>query len=271
MTGALRRTVCSLVALALAASATACGAPTGAVQGSQDGPLLVAAAADLGPAFTELGALYREQTGHEVTFTFGSSGQLAQQLVNGAPFEVFASADVAYVHDVLDAGVGDPSTVTTYAVGRLVVWVREDTAEGPVAIGDLVDPRYGRIAVANPDHAPYGVAAVEALRRAGIYAQVQDRLVFGENASDTLRLASSGNADAALVALSLALAGPASHVAAVPADLHEPLDQALVVTAGGERVRPAAEFAALVASPQGRELMARHGFELPTDLPAGTG
>ena len=223
---------------------------------AEDRPLLVAAASDLGPAFTELGEVYEEQTGRSVTFTFGSSGQLSQQVVNGAPFEVFAAANEAFVDDVLEAGQGDPSTKQQYALGRIAVW----TPSGRVSVQDLAQPRFRRIAVANPEHAPYGVAAVQALRSSGVYDRVQPRLVYGENVSDTLRLATSGNADAAVVALSLASVEDSGTFTEVPATAHAPLRQVLVVT--GEREQAAREFADLVTGERGREVLRRYGFQV---------
>jgi len=229
---------------------------------TQDGPLLVAAASDLGPAFTELGQVYEQETGRAVTFTFGSSGQLSQQIVNGAPFEVFASASATFVDDVVKAGQADVATVADYALGRIVVWTRGDA--GPQAsLADLVQPRFRRIAVANPEHAPYGVAAVEALQGAGVYDRVRSRLVYGENVSDTLRLASSGNADVAIVALSLATVEDGGRFTEVPAAAHRPLRQALVVTAEGGRAGAAEDFAELVVSEPGRAVLARYGFAPP--------
>ncbi|MEX2291831.1 MAG: molybdate ABC transporter substrate-binding protein [Mycobacteriales bacterium] len=240
----------ALAAAALLVLLAGCGSAQGSTAAD---PLLVAAAADLLPAFRELGERYTEQTGRPVTFTFGSSGQLAQQLANGAPYELFASADVRYVDQVLAAGRGEASTKAEYALGRLAVWSRD----APVALDQLAEPRFGRIALANPEHAPYGRAAEQALRSAG--ALDPDRLVFGENVTDTLRLATSGNADVAVVALSVARTA-GGHVTPVPAAAHEPLRQALVVTG---RPDAAAPFAELVTSHEGRAVLARHGFAPP--------
>ena len=228
---------------------------------TEDRPLLVAAASDLQPAFTELGELYEQQTGRSVTFTFGSSGQLAQQLENGAPFEVFASASVAYVDQVLAAGRGDAVSKADYAMGRLALWSRTN-ATAAATVQQLAGPGFRRIAIANPEHAPYGLAAEQALQSAGIHDLVKDRLVYGENVSDTLRLASSGNADVALVALSLAQAS-GGRFTVVPASAHAPLRQALVVTAELDRIASARVFADLVTSPRGRAVLVRHGFSPP--------
>ena len=227
--------------------------------------LLVAGASDLRPAFEELGRRFTATTGTEVTFSFGSSGQLAQQIINGAPFDVFASADVGFVDRVLDKGIGDRTTKSTYAFGRLALWTPPGGA--PLSsVGELGDAAITRLAIANPDHAPYGVAAVQALTSAGIYASVTDRLVYGENVSDAYRLATSGNADAALVSLSLVIANAkGGRYITVPAEAHRPLEQALVVTASGKRAAAARAFAALVRSKDGRTVMRKFGFLLTGD------
>lgn len=223
--------------------------------------ITVAAASDLRPAFEELGALFTAETGTKVVFSFGSSGQLREQIINGAPFDLFASANGAFVDQVIDAGRGVAATRADYALGRIVLWVPRD-AELPVSIEELVDPRFRRIAIANPQHAPYGLAAAQALTTAGVYPSVQDRLVYGENISDTFRIAQSGNAEIGIIALSLTVAD-GSDYRLIPADLHEPLQQALVVTSIGSQGEAATAFADFIGSPTGREVMTRFGFVLP--------
>lgn len=245
----------SVLALLLLVLATGCSSHTSAAEP----PLLVAAAADLQPAFEELGRAYEEQTGEAVTFTFGSSGQLAEQLKNGAPYGVFASASDRYVDEVLRAGRGDPGTRAEYALGRLAVW----TPERETTLEQLPEPRFRRIALANPEHAPYGSAAQQALQATGVSGRVQSRLVYGENVTDALRLATSGNADAAVVALSLVQDRGAGVHTVVPAEAHAPLRQALVVTAEPARAADARAFAALVTSDAGQRVLARHGFSPP--------
>jgi molybdate transport system substrate-binding protein len=227
--------------------------------------ITVAAAADLRFAFEDLGVAFTERTDIAVTFSFGSSGQLREQIVNGAPFDVFASANADFFDDVIAAGRGVGETRLDYALGRLVV-VAAPGKEPPSAIGGLADPSYRRVAVANPDHAPYGVAALQALRTAGIDEVLADRLVYGENISDTLRIVRSGNADAGIVALSLVTDD--QHLL-VPDDLHEPLRQALVVTSTGARGRAAQAFADFVTGPKGQEVLARYGFVVPDGAGAG--
>jgi molybdate transport system substrate-binding protein len=259
----------AVVAVGMALALSGCGgsADTESSAG-EDGAaapaqILVAAASDLRVAFEELGAAFAKETGTEVTFTFGSSGQLAQQIANGAPFDLFASADVGYVDDVIDAGRGDAETKRTYAFGHIVIWSRDRSYPDLAAVA--ADEALTKLAIANPEHAPYGVAAEQALERAGVYDDVARRLVFGENISDTLRLAQSGNADAAIVALSLAITSDGEWTP-IPEGLHEPLEQALVVTAeSDEQARLARAFADFVSSAEGREVMRRYGFLLPGD------
>lgn len=246
----------------------ACGAPeeptSDALTG--DAALLVAGASDLRPAFSEIGVLFTAETGHEVIFDFGSSGQLAQRIMEGAPVDVYASAGVSFIDEVLDSGVGDPATKATYAFGRITIWSTDDAGGGWTDLADLVaDPTVAFLAIANPEHAPYGMAAREALVSVGLWETIEPKLVFGENISDTQRLADAGDADAAIVALSLAIAaGDRGEWVLIDEALHQSLEQSLVViTDDPDRLEAAAAFAALVNAPAGREVMTRYGFVLP--------
>ena len=254
----------ALWAVLLASAAT--GARAATRRAGAQPAIVVAGASDLRPAFEAIGRAYTARTGAKVTFSFGSSGQLAQQIRNGAPFDVFASADVAYVDELLAAGVGDRATKVTYAFGRLALWQPKGSTRLAAGVADLADPSFSRIAIANPQHAPYGRAAVQALKSAAVYEAVADRLVFGENVSDAYRIATSGNADAALVSLSLVVADSAGgYYAIVPAAAHAPLEQAMVVTAPKTRAVAARAFAAQVTSRSGRAVMRRYGFVLTDD------
>lgn len=253
-------------------AAVVAGCTTGADRASDDvlpgGPLVVAAASDLVPAFTQLGARFEASTGVPVVFDFGSSGRLAQQAVAGAPFDLYASASAVFVDRVLEAEVGDPSTRATYAIGRLTLWSRADRWGGWVSLDELLDDvAVATIAIANPEHAPYGLAARQALESLGRFDEVRARLVYGDNIADTQRVASTGDADVALVALSLALAADErgeGRWILLPAELHTPLRQDIVViTTDPERAVLARRFVALVASEEGREVMRRYGFVLP--------
>ncbi len=242
------------LATAVIFAATACGSKPPANQ------LTVAAASDLKPVLDPIAARFQADTGVAVSITYGSSGQLATQIAQGSPIDLFFSADRSQAESAAAAIGADPSTLTTYALARLAVWVAGDQAPD---IATLVDARFAHIAIANPDHAPYGRAARDALVSAGIYDAVADRLVLGENVADTLRLATSGNADAAVVALSLAKTAGGSFIE-VPVDLFTPLEQTAVVIATNPVARQsAADLLAQMTNATGRSAFADAGFGLP--------
>jgi molybdate transport system substrate-binding protein len=229
-----------------------------------DHKVRVAAAADLARAFAELGAEFKTRTGTTVELQFGSSGLLAKQIEQGAPFSLFAAANREYVDQVVKAGRCDGATAHPYARGRIVVWTPAGVV-APAKLEDLADPRFHKIAIANPEHAPYGRAAQQALEKIGVWAQIQDRIVLGENVQATMVYARDRNADAAIVALSLALVTEGGSYLPIDPLLHAPLDQAMVVCGGGEDAKVAQQFAEFVASKEGREVMTRYGFLLPDE------
>jgi len=273
------RVAAGAVLALLALLASACGSDP--ARGTA-GPLVVAAASDLLPAFTLLGEEFERTTGHRVVFSFGSSGLLAQQLIEGAPMDVYASASANFVDRVLAAGVGDPATRTTYAFGRLVIWStpeRWSAADGWDTLTDVaLDPDVRSVAIANPEHAPYGSAARQALEQAGVAGAIGPRLVFGENVTDAQRLVATGNADVGIIALSLATAadapdgpGVGGRWVLIDEALHAPLQQELIVIArDDERAAVARAFVAFLASSDGRTVMRRSGFLLPGDAADGT-
>jgi molybdate transport system substrate-binding protein len=222
--------------------------------------ITVAAASDLRPAFEELGKVFTERHGVQVTFSFGSSGQLREQIINGAPFDLFASANTKFVDDVIAAGRGEGSSKRNYALGRLAL-VAPKGKNPPETLESLAATSYKRLVIANPAHAPYGVAAQEALISAGIYPDVKDRLVLGESVSDAARIVMSGNADAGIIAQSLAIAEGIPFTL-VDANAHNPLQQTLVVTATSADGRATAQlFADLVSSDTGRKTLQRYGLQ----------
>lgn len=231
--------------------------------------LIVSAASDLTPAFAEIGVLFTQETGIGVDFNFGSTGQLAQQIQRGAPVDLFAAANQSFIDQLDQDGLIVPDTRAIYAVGRLTLWTRADSPLRLNSIEDLLDPAVTRIAIANPEHAPYGVAAREALQSAGIWDIVQPRLVFGENIAQTLQFADTGNVDAAIVALSLSV-NSAGNWTLLPESLHNPLVQALAVIRGTAHEDEARQFAAFVNGEQGRTIMRRYGFVLPGEEPFTT-
>jgi molybdate transport system substrate-binding protein len=195
--------------------------------------LTIAAASDLQPVLPRLVAAFEKETGHTVRTTFGSSGNFFAQLQNGAPFDVFLSADLTYPEQLEAAGLAVPGSVISYATGSIVLWARRgsgiDVRDGWAA---LTGDRVRRIAIANPEHAPYGRAAVAALQRAGVYERVRAKFVFGENVAQAAQFVQSGNADVGIIPLSLAKSAPlaeAGAYAAVPASLYPAIDQAAAI------------------------------------------
>ena len=226
--------------------------------------LTVAAAADLIPAFEELGAVFTQQTGIAVVFNFGSTGQLTQQIEQGAPIDVFAAANRSYVDDLNRSGLVIEDTIALYAQGRLTLWTRADSSLTFTTVDDLTQAAVNRIAIANPEHAPYGVAARETLESAELWERLQPKLILGENVAQTLQYAETGNVDVALVALSLSIAaGDVGRYELIPAELHNPLDQALAVIRRTKYEAEARQFALFVNSETGRKIMQRYGFILP--------
>lgn len=227
----------------------------------------IAAAADLKFAMSDLERECEKNTGNSLAVTYGSSGNFFSQIQNGAPFDLFFSADTEYPRKLDAAGLADPGTLFVYAVGRIVIWTRPD-ADVDVAKQEwkaLLDSRVQKIAIANPDHAPYGRAAVAALQKAGIYDQVQAKLVYGENISQAAQFVQSGNAQAGILALSLALS-PAMRDGRrweIPADMHPPLEQAAIVLRDAKNKEPARAFLEFVKSKNGQEILGKYGFTTP--------
>jgi molybdate transport system substrate-binding protein len=241
---------------------------TGAVSGGGSPvTLTVSAASDLGPAFREIGGLFEDQTGIKTSFNFGSTGQLAQQIEQGAPVDLFAAADVGRI-DALEAkGRIIPDTKKVYALGRITLWTRADSPLRIERVEDLLQPEVLRIAIANPDHAPYGVAARQALQSAGIWDKIQDRLVLAENIQQTLQYAQTGNVDVAIVSLSLSNQGEGRWTL-IPSELHQPIVQALAVIEGSAHEREARMFADFITGPRGQEVLRKHQFGSPDAEPA---
>jgi molybdate transport system substrate-binding protein len=227
----------------------------------------IAGASDLSAAFADVGATFIRQTGITPEFTFGSSGLIAKQISEGMGVDLFASANVKFVDDVIAAGRCSPASKYQYARGRIVVWVKNGTVTPPTSLEDLADPRFAKIAIANPEHAPYGVGARQALEKVGIWAAVEPRLVLGENVRATLQYAQTGNVEAAIVALSLSIGSEGGTALEIAPELHAPLDQALVVCGTGPGAEAGAQFAKILASSDGAATMKKYGFVLPTAAP----
>jgi molybdate transport system substrate-binding protein len=224
--------------------------------------ITVSAASSLIPVFSGLGRKFQEETGVKVTFNFGASGQLARQIEEGAPVDVFASADTRYVEQLADAGMVLSDTKATYALGRLVLIARADLPFTAEEIVDLTRADVKRVAMANPDHAPYGVAAREALQAARLWDGLQPKLILAENASQALQFVETGNVDVALVSRSLV---PEDDVtwSYVPKQLHTPIAQTMAVVTGTEEEDASRRFVDYVLGSVGRTMLRGAGYSFP--------
>jgi molybdate transport system substrate-binding protein len=220
----------------------------------------VAAAANLTRAFSEIKPAFERQTGFRVIYSLGATVQLAQQIEHGAPFDVFAAADTEHIERLARGGYVIPETKAVYARGKLVLWIPDSSRERIERLQDLADPGVKKIALANPQLAPYGRAAVEALHALGLWDTVEPKLVFGQSVSTATQYAATGNVDAAFTALALVYDRGGRRLE-VPENLHQPIDQAIAVVRDSKHADQARQFVAFVTSPAGREILKRYGYE----------
>ena len=229
--------------------------------------LLVAAAADLNPALNEVAQQFQRNTGTHVKISFGASGALTQQIQNGAPFDVFFSADMDYPRQLIAQGQADAASLFQYSLGKLVLWVPASSSLDVEHKGMdiLLDSSVKKIAIANPQHAPYGRAAVGALKHAGLYDRLTERLVLGENVSQAAQFAESGNAQAGFVALAHAVSPAIKRTGkfwVVPADYYPPLEQGVVIIARSQNKEEATAFLDYVKTKEASEVLRKYGFAL---------
>ncbi|HEY4008959.1 MAG TPA: molybdate ABC transporter substrate-binding protein [Acidobacteriaceae bacterium] len=206
--------------------------------------LQLACAADLQPVMPTLAAAYERATGVHLVTAFGSSATLAQQLANGAPQDVFLSADTAHPQQLVDAGIAI-GPLTPYAHGVLVLWSRNDSPLQPIALNTLKDPRLTRLAIANPAHAPYGLAAQQALQHMVLYTQLQPKLAIAENIAQTAQFAESGNAQAGLISLTLASSEHFRQLGTfirIPTGAYAPIQQSAVILKSSHNQQLARDF-----------------------------
>ena len=242
--------------------------PFTSAQTKPNATLVVAAAADLSSALPELSDGYEKKTGVKIKLSFGASGALTQQIQNGAPFDVFFSADMDYPRQLIASGNADSASLYQYAVGKLVLWV---PAYSPLDVKSkgmnaLLDPSVKKIAVANPQHAPYGRAAVAALKHYDLYEKVADKLVLGENVSQSAQFVESGNAQAGFVALAHAISPGMQGKGKfweVPAESYPALAQGVVVLSHSQHKKEAPNFLEYIKTKDAGELLSRYGFTLP--------
>jgi molybdate transport system substrate-binding protein len=242
-------------------------APAATAGAGQPRPLLVAAAADLKPALDELAAAFEAAGGGPVRVSYGSSGTFFAQLTAGAPYDLYLSADATYPARLVADGKALAGTEFRYAVGRLALFARTGSPVDPAqGLAALAAPGAGKVAIANPVHAPYGRAAEAALAALGLLERVRPRLVLGESAAQAAQFAASSACDAGLVPLALARApamAAAGRHAVVPRELHPPIVQAGVVPAGAAEPARARALAAFLVAPEAQRVLARAGYEPP--------
>jgi molybdate transport system substrate-binding protein len=222
--------------------------------------ITVFAAADLGPAFKQLVPAFERQTGTRVTLVLGSTGLLTQQIRNGAPADVFFAANATYVDQLSAESLARNGSRTRYARGRIALVSLKASGVGIADLKALAAPAIRRVAIANPLHAPYGVAARQALEAAGVWNAVQPKLVYGENVQQAVQFVRSGSADAGIVALSVANT-PDLQRTVIDRELHEPLDQVAVVLARTKHAEAAQSFIDFVNGSAGRAVLRQFGFE----------
>ncbi len=229
----------------------------------------VFAAADLQYALKDIAQLYeKEHPQDKVELIFGSSGKGTAQIKAGAPFHIFFSADMKYVEELYKEGyiITKPKP---YAIGRLVVWVRKDSGLDPSKFPQiLLDPKVRKVAIANWEHAPYGRAAKEALENYGVFDKIKDKLVLGENVSQTASFVYSGSADVGIIPLSLAVSENMKKVGTywlIPEEKHKPIVQGYGITKVGENSQAVKRFYEFVLSPKAVEILKKYGFDVPKE------
>jgi molybdate transport system substrate-binding protein len=218
-------------------------------------PLLIGAASDLAPSESALAEGIASQARLPVRFSLGSSGQLASQIRNGAPYDVYLSANVQFVRDLASENKLDTATVRVYAKGRLGLWSRDGKVRDAATLTGL-----RHIAIANPAHAPYGAAARNLLERAGLWAKLRDRIVYGENVRQAFQFAESGNADATLVAWTL-VHNRGGHL--MPQSAHSPIEQGAGVVSASTRPAEGRKFLDWLLQPKAQSILKGCGLFPP--------
>ena len=230
--------------------------------------ITIAAASDLNFAFREIATEYEHTTGNHVRLTLGSSGNFFAQIQNGAPFDLYFSADISYPKKLEEAGLAVLGSLYPYAIGRIVLWTgNESHLDLSKGLEILREPTIKKIAIANPKHAPYGRAAVAAMEYFKVYDQVKDKLILGENISQAAQFIESGACDVGIIALSLAVAPAMKSKGTyweVPADAHLPLEQGAVILKSSKSQEAARQFLEFIKGSDGHEIMKRYGFFVPS-------
>jgi len=263
-TSTLIQWLCNAALIALTLVSTLCWTQ----EKKSDSELLIAAAADLNPALNDIAQQFQNKTGIRIKLSFGASGGLTQQIKNGAPFDIFFSADMDYPRQLIAQGHADAASLIEYSLGKLVLWVPSNSPLDVEHKGSdvLLDPSVKKIAIANPQHAPYGRAAVAALRHAGLYERLNDRFVLGENVSQAAQFVESGNAQVGFVALAHALSPAIRNTGKfwmVPADYYPALEQGVVILTRSAHKKEAAGFLEYLRTKDASDVLRKYGFTLP--------
>jgi molybdate transport system substrate-binding protein len=239
-----------------------CGAALLCSCGQPKAKLTVAAAANLTGVFGEVGKAFKAKTGVDVIFSYGPTAELAQQIANGAPFDLFAAADIEHVDSLVSTGKLAAGSRAIYALGQLALWIPNSEQSGVRELKDLTRPQVRFIAIAQPELAPYGKASIELLKNSGLWATVQPRLVYANSISQARQWAASGNADAAFTAYSLVLHDRGT-VLKIDPQLYPAIEQALAIVTSSPRVQEANQFRSFLLRPEGRAILAKSGYLLP--------
>lgn len=266
----MKKNIIAVVFILVSAIFVGCGTTQGAksrpenATAAAEKELTVAAASDLTKAFTEVGASFEKANNCKVKFSFGSTGTLSQQIANGGPFDVFAAANESVIDDLDKEGYIVSDTKKLYALGRIGIATPKDSKIEAKTIEDLLKPEVKKVAIANPDHAPYGLAAKQALEKAGLWDQLKPKLVYGKNISETVTLVTTGNADAGFIALSLK-DDKKLKFNLVDANMHEPLKQGMAVTKNAKEEELGRKFIQYINSEEGKKIMSKYGFVAPEE------
>lgn len=230
---------------------------------TQTTPILyIAAASDLYDAFTEIGQSFEQESGIQITFTFGSTGQITQQIEQGGPYDLFAAAHESYIDRLIERGHMDQQTKRIYAWGRIGFMFDPANLSSPLGYQDLLRTDIQSIAIANPDHAPYGKAAQQAMQTWGIWEDVRDKLIYADNIRHALQLVESGNVDTGMIAYALSMNSDLTYEQISP-DVYEPIIQALGIPNQSPHKQAAWQFIEYLFSDSGQEIMTSYGFDIP--------
>jgi len=224
--------------------------------------ITVAAAANLNDVFAEVGRAFEKRTNVEVIFSYGSTAELAQQIDNGAPFDVFAAADTQHVDSLVTSGKLTADSRAVYAIGQLALWIPKGEQSAIRDLNDLAKQQVRFISVAQPELAPYGQATIEVLKNSHLWEAVQPKVVYANSISQAKQMAASGNADAAFTAYSLVLRDRGT-VLKIDLHLYHPIEQAIAIVARSARIEEAKQFRSFLLGSEGRAILANSGYLLP--------